>query len=185
MLLSYSSDGVYLYSTHDDTRTKSKETAMLRPNKKRRLPSPSKEPTTSSSSAPGSSISNTLMEEDIERFVDEDDGDSDEDADMDSEDCSRNEEDDEEEDDDSVDEHGTTRDFKFYPDVPVVMPRSRFAGHCNVETVKDGECCKICRQPLVLIICHSQFSGARRRIRGLRLGRWSLVHVEQVHRTAS
>ena len=25
-----------------------------------------------------------------------------------------------------------------YSDAPVVMPRARFAGVCNVETVKDG-----------------------------------------------
>lgn len=24
--------------------------------------------------------------------------------------------------------------------VPVVLPRARFAGHCNVRTVKDGQC---------------------------------------------
>lgn len=84
------------------------------------------------------------MEEDIERFMDGDDGDYDEDADMDDSDGSRSEDSDEEEDNDDVDEHGTTRDLKFYPDVPAVMPRSQFAGHCNVETVKDGECCKLC-----------------------------------------
>lgn len=32
----------------------------------------------------------------------------------------------------------TTTDI--HPDVPVIYPRMRFYGHCNVETVKDGEC---------------------------------------------
>ena len=42
--------------------------------------------------------------------------------------------------DEDEDDEGTTRDLIFYPDVPVVMPRRRFAGQCNVETVKDGTC---------------------------------------------
>lgn len=28
----------------------------------------------------------------------------------------------------------------MHPDAPVIYPRMRFSGHCNVETVKDGEC---------------------------------------------
>ena len=27
----------------------------------------------------------------------------------------------------------------MHPDAPVIYPRMRFSGHCNVETVKDGE----------------------------------------------
>jgi WD40 repeat protein len=27
-----------------------------------------------------------------------------------------------------------------HPNAPVIYPRMRFSGHCNVETVKDGEC---------------------------------------------
>lgn len=30
----------------------------------------------------------------------------------------------------------------MHPDVPVIYPRMRFSGHCNVETVKDGEHCR-------------------------------------------
>lgn len=28
---------------------------------------------------------------------------------------------------------------KYAPNVPVIMPRRRFSGHCNTETVKDGK----------------------------------------------
>lgn len=71
------------------------------------------------------------MEQDIERFastsastssdVDETDPDargSDDDFDDESE-------------DDEDDEH-------YFPNIPVVMPRKKFTGACNVETVKDG-----------------------------------------------
>lgn len=34
---------------------------------------------------------------------------------------------------------GEGLDFDTHSDVPVVLPRSRFMGHCNVATVKDGQ----------------------------------------------
>jgi WD repeat-containing protein 42A len=36
------------------------------------------------------------------------------------------------------DSGGETSDFDVHSDVSVVLPRSRFLGHCNVATVKDG-----------------------------------------------
>ena len=59
----YSSDAVYLYSTKDDVKeSKVKEdSSMVRPNKKARASSPSDR-------APGTSISDDMMEEDIEHF---------------------------------------------------------------------------------------------------------------------
>lgn len=45
-------------------------------------------------------------------------------------------------DDDSYDasSEGTDGETMFEPhvEVPIVVPRTRFAGHCNAETVKDG-----------------------------------------------
>ena len=39
---------------------------------------------------------------------------------------------------------GEATDFEAEPqvhgDVPVIYPRTRFTGHCNAATVKDGEC---------------------------------------------
>ena len=45
--------------------------------------------------------------------------------------------DDDEEDGDSSDE-GEPLGDSHYSDVPVVLPRSRYVGVCNVETIKDG-----------------------------------------------
>ncbi|EKM59510.1 uncharacterized protein PHACADRAFT_157899 [Phanerochaete carnosa HHB-10118-sp] len=136
VLLSYSSDAVYLYSTQDDPQSKCKEKAMLRPEKRVRLSTSPQEPTASQANAPGSSTPDILMEQDIDRFLDEDHADYEQDGAIEVEDRSLTLDSDAEDDDD-VSESGTTRDLMFYPDVPVVMPRSRFAGHCNVETVKD------------------------------------------------
>ena len=85
----------------------------------------------------------TRMEEDIERiFADSTsfgspeentpllDGAMDENED-DIDDDMADDEEDESEDEESI---GDQR----YSNVPVVMPRARFAGVCNVETVKDG-----------------------------------------------
>lgn len=136
VLLSYSSDAVYLYSTHDDPHVKHKERATLHPNKRMRPSTPPPESRDSRPSVPGSSISDSLMEQDIDRFLDDE---VDEDVVIETEEDEehRRESGTEEDDDDDVNEEGTTRDLMFYPDVPVVMPRNRYAGHCNVETVKD------------------------------------------------
>lgn len=37
----------------------------------------------------------------------------------------------------SDDERRSVTDM--HPDAPVIYPRMRFSGHCNVETVKDGK----------------------------------------------
>lgn len=44
-------------------------------------------------------------------------------------------------DDPESDEDGRSESTNdLHPDAPVIYPRIRFSGHCNVETVKDGEC---------------------------------------------
>lgn len=51
----------------------------------------------------------------------------------------------EDNDDELGDEPGSDGDERnesttdMHPDAPVIYPRMRFSGHCNVETVKDGE----------------------------------------------
>ncbi|GJE84849.1 WD40 repeat-like protein [Phanerochaete sordida] len=138
VLLSYSSDAVYLYSTQDDAELKPKDETLLRPNKRMRPSTPPREASISEpsgSSIAGSSISDAMMEEDIDRFLDEAvEVEEDDEIQVESRSLHFDSDGDEDEDDE---DGGTTRDLIFYPDVPVVMPRRRFAGQCNVETVKD------------------------------------------------
>lgn len=72
------------------------------------------------------------MDEDIERIQTEETTDSD---DPDSRNYS--DDSDAEEDDEATSE--ATGD-ECYSGMPTIMPRLRFAGACNVETVKDGAC---------------------------------------------
>ena len=138
----YSADAIYLYSVLDDPQSTSvtnTESAILQPNKQsartKRLHSP--ETTTIQDMLER----DTRMEEDIERILADStssgspeentpllDGAMDEDGDDIDDDTADDEEDEGEE---------STGDQR-YSDVPVVMPRARFAGVCNVETVKDG-----------------------------------------------
>lgn len=43
-----------------------------------------------------------------------------------------------EDDEDEGDRLFTPEDADSHQAVPVVYPRTRFTGHCNIETVKDG-----------------------------------------------
>lgn len=47
--------------------------------------------------------------------------------------------DEDDEDDKDDGNEGESSNSDHHSTVPVVFPRSRFAGHCNVETVKDGQ----------------------------------------------
>ncbi|KIP04882.1 hypothetical protein PHLGIDRAFT_108939 [Phlebiopsis gigantea 11061_1 CR5-6] len=130
--VSYSSDASYLYSTQDHAQpTTPKQSAVLPSNKRQKTQSPPSSPIMGSSGTIGSSISDSVMEDDIERYkdVNDDEGasDSSEDEDLNN-DVTENDEDRDLE---------TAQELRFYPDVPVVLPRGRFAGACNVETVKD------------------------------------------------
>ena len=83
----------------------------------------------------GSAISDALMELDIERILEQTNPQAStaEDADASQADSEeRSEGDDEDEDEDNGSDDPT------YPYVPMVYPRSQYAGACNVETVKDG-----------------------------------------------
>lgn len=66
----------------------------------------------------------------IDNLSQEDDEDGDDDDDDD---------DDEDDDDEDDDDHlFTPEDADSHQAVPVVYPRTRFTGHCNIETIKDG-----------------------------------------------
>lgn len=151
-LLAYSSDAVYLYSTRDDpepTCMGSRESSLIPPNKKRQKLSEdvdgSDTAETDTEMTQERADRDARMEEDIERMLAEDSPSprarrelrpllSD---DMDEDDPDVREPDEDDEDDEDEDSsHGDER----YAKVPTIMPRSRFEGICNVETVKDGMC---------------------------------------------
>ncbi|KAH9899867.1 WD40 repeat-like protein [Cubamyces lactineus] len=143
VLLSYSSDSVYLYSTKDDpqpTSMASAASALLRPNSRQG----SRRPQTTSDSDTGVVDEDDMMDQDIDRIraestpspprtrqpVIEDtiyDGDPDTREDV--------EEDEEDEGDEGSAHEGESEDP--YSKLPTIMPRSRYRGACNVETVKD------------------------------------------------
>ncbi|KAI0335470.1 WD40 repeat-like protein [Cubamyces sp. BRFM 1775] len=141
VLLSYSSDSVYLYSTKDDpqpTSMASAESAILRPNSRQG----SRQPQGTSDSDTGVVDEDDLMDQDIDRIRAEstpspprthrpvvDDGSRDDDPDT------REDADEEEEDESSELNEGHSDEQ--YSKLPTIMPRSRYRGACNVETVKD------------------------------------------------
>ncbi|KAI0352957.1 WD40 repeat-like protein [Trametes cingulata] len=145
VLLSYSSDSVYLYSTKDDPQPSSmatEESSILPPTKRRSSGEPSRERRNDINTELDQERleRDAQMDEDIERIRAEstpsppglrphtlEDADEAENPDT--------REDDEEEDYD--DSEGEPRGDERYAKVPTIMPRSRFSGACNVETVKD------------------------------------------------
>ena len=120
LLLSYSADGVYLYSTQDDPEI---------PNGLHSTTS-SPEPRTPLSMTEANSLTgpmevNMVVEQALEAInpleVVEDD------ADLFDED-----------DEDNEQEHAPLlSDSDIYNGIPTIYPRAKFSGHCNVETVKD------------------------------------------------
>lgn len=138
IVTAYSADGVYLYSTKDEAKEPKPtlETSVLRPNKKAR----SRSPVDSLEGLLGSSIADELMEEDIARFsaADTAAGSShteDEDVEIGLQEEVAHEHDEQEGDEEEDEEED---EAKYFPAVPVVMPRRKYSGACNVETVKDG-----------------------------------------------
>ncbi|KAA1466403.1 WD40 repeat-like protein [Dentipellis sp. KUC8613] len=129
VLLSYSSDSVYLYSTRDDPE----EFIRNRNSSKSLLPANAKAKVTSYGLSVNGSVDadadwategqDTLMADEDE----EADSDSRSGTSIDTREADKDTEPEEEEDD-----HTTP-----HSDVPVVYPRKRFVGACNAETVKD------------------------------------------------
>ncbi|KAF9259539.1 WD40 repeat-like protein [Marasmius fiardii PR-910] len=128
VLLAYSGDAVYLYSALDDPESPKPSLSMLRSNSKRRK------------------ISLPLVEHfqndddskssDGESIEMEDDDDGEEASDKPA---SENEEEHESENEEDEDEEGSIwdDDDAFHPWVPLIMPRKRYVGARNTDTVKD------------------------------------------------
>ncbi|TFY70163.1 hypothetical protein EVG20_g2843 [Dentipellis fragilis] len=131
VLLSYSSDAVYLYSTHDDPE----EFTEHRNSPKSLLPANAKGKATSRSPSVNGPVdvdADWTMEEQEALMADEDDQ-TDSDPQSDASTAIReadveNEPEEEEEEEDHI---------ALHSDVPIVYPRKRFVGACNAETVKD------------------------------------------------
>ncbi|KAI0796668.1 WD40-repeat-containing domain protein [Abortiporus biennis] len=128
VLLSYSSDAVYLYSTHDSCQTTIPSQTVLPSNS-----AGTKSPSTSTHGvdrvdgngefAVGEADIERILEEIEVRTSEEDEADpdgEDEDDDMEPED----------------EDEGNGND-DLYSSVPIIPPRARYVGACNVETVKD------------------------------------------------
>ncbi|KAH9853471.1 WD40 repeat-like protein [Lenzites betulinus] len=136
VLLSYSTDAVYLYSTKDDPQPASIKSAggsVLPPNKRKSSPRMSVRKSSGAGTIThqGWSERDALMDEDIERIGAEDTLSSpgrtpppvEEDMDMDPD----------TEDEAEIEASGDEQHHR----VPTIIPRWRYAGACNVETVKD------------------------------------------------
>ncbi|KZV75173.1 WD40 repeat-like protein [Peniophora sp. CONT] len=142
VLLSYSSDAIYLYSTLDspeDSSAHASGSGIVTPNttheraaKRRRIQSESPEP-------------DWMPLPEVEMMYEDDDEDggmesgfemvSGGEGEREDGDASADEDEDSEEVEDE--EEGTRLIDSSYEDVGVVLPRRRYTGHCNVQTVKD------------------------------------------------
>ena len=123
LIPAYSSDSVYLFSTRDEPQGDEPATTAIVP------PNGEAQRTESSGGTAAGG-----MHREIDAAIGEDhegeseDDDEDEDSRMAWEDSEDNETD---------KSHGG--ESSWHPKVPIVHPRRRYAGACNVQTVKDGE----------------------------------------------
>ncbi|KAF8558753.1 WD40 repeat-like protein [Imleria badia] len=127
LLLSYNSDAVYLYSTRDEPggSPTDRNSCILPPNSGKRAQSVAELP--SKTHGESKDADEEAQEEDQEAGMDVDDllDDSEDNDDLLA-------------DDPEIDEDGRSElTIDMHPDAPVIYPRMRFSGHCNVETVKD------------------------------------------------
>lgn len=160
VLLAYSSDAVYLYSTLDSPHEGSLfHSGVLNSNSNSKQASPSR--TNPSSPGPRSRSHSrmsvdqldTMMEQDIARFLSQEDAESREDGDSGSGSQYQEEEEEgerrdeaesitEDEDDNDGDDDNNEHS-EIHDGIPVILPSRRYSGICNVETVKDGMCYSI------------------------------------------
>jgi WD40 repeat protein len=132
--VAFSSDAVYLYSTHDEPETdRVMRTPILSSNKRTKA---SKIPTPVAEAEPTPDILSMdveMADDAVERSLwtaaEQLLGDD------------ASELSDPEDEDEDSESGGEGPDLDIHSDVPIVLPRSRFLGHCNVETVKDGQFC--------------------------------------------
>lgn len=122
-VVAYSSDAVYLYSTHDEPETNPVlRTPIITPNKQ---PENMKNPPSVDINT--SSVDIEMTDDDTERSLW-----------ITAEQLLRDDASEVVDEDAEGESTGETPDLDVHGDVPVVLPRSSFVGHCNVTTVKDG-----------------------------------------------
>lgn len=137
VLLSYHLDGVFLYSTRDEPRIledKQGSHSILTPNTKQRRLCTTKSPSSHGEPLTGPDME-MIVEDQLESIL-ADNGMNEIDYQSQEDDADSDTEDDEE-DEDEVDRLFTPEDADSHQAVPVVYPRMRFTGHCNIETIKD------------------------------------------------
>ncbi|EGO01923.1 hypothetical protein SERLA73DRAFT_177558 [Serpula lacrymans var. lacrymans S7.3] len=134
VLLSYSADAVYLYSTRDEPVAEREKTPAMLPSNTHKSKRDGSSSGSSSPAAQHIPTANAAEElaaifssgsEDI--IMDDDDDDDDDDEDEENDEMEPEE----------TEEERTVFDSTAHKSVPVIYPRSRFEGHCNIETVKD------------------------------------------------
>ncbi|KAG2348948.1 WD40 repeat-like protein [Suillus weaverae] len=134
VLLSYHSDGVFLYSTRDEPEIfedKRGPHSILTPNAKQRRLSTTKSPSSHGEPLTGPDVE-MIVEDQLESLLADNVMDDIDDQSQDDEDG------DDEDDEDGGDRLFTPEDADSHQAVPVVYPCARFTGHCNIETVKDA-----------------------------------------------
>jgi WD repeat-containing protein 42A len=141
VLLSYHSDGVFLYSTRDEPEIfegKRNPHSILTPNAKQRRLCTTKSPSSHGEPLSGPVVE-MIVEDQLESLLTDNamDDSDDQSQDDDDEDSDAEDDEEDEEDEDEVDRLFTPEDADSHQAVPVVYPRTRFTGHCNIKTVKD------------------------------------------------
>lgn len=140
VLLSYSADAVYLYSTRDEPQDQVRSSSILSPNSRDK-----KESSVPENESNEKRDSEGIDLEDL-MVLDSDSGSnssslhsmsvSSEPTTVSNEGTNEDSSSDEEDEDEDDEDFATLElDQKFK--APIIMPRRRFTGHCNVETVKD------------------------------------------------
>jgi hypothetical protein len=128
----YSSDAVFLFSTLDDAETvPTDQSSVLPPNKDAGT---IKHPVTTAMTETKVADPLEIVDDGMDHSIW-----SEAEQIMDEESDLFDEDDGEGEDDDDSGDGGEYPNSDHHSAVPVVFPRSRFTGHCNVETVKDGQ----------------------------------------------
>ncbi|KAG1892413.1 WD40 repeat-like protein [Suillus subluteus] len=143
VLLSYHSDGVFLYSTRDEPEIFEDMRgphSILTPNAKQRQLCTRKSPSSHGEPLTGPDVE-MIVEDRLEsmladNLMDDIDDPSQED-DEDGDDEYHEDDDDDDDDEDESDRLFAPQDTDSHQAVPVVYPRTRFTGHCNIETIKD------------------------------------------------
>lgn len=147
-VIAYNSDAVFLFSTLDDADDAPTDQSSVLPSNEET--GTTERPTTGATAEQTGPLDQEVGSGEIEAEQILDDHSSETDGEGDGKDG----EDDDDDDDDSGN-GGENIDPYYHSTVPIILPRSRFAGHCNVETVKDGQFSSAasesgCTSPMIL-----------------------------------